>query len=436
MVGSFITYSLASSPANANSALPWTLDPGGFYSNMSLYVKFYFLTIPAKELLNLILKFIGSYVLRVRKMDESGGGVKKLEVLEFHDLCYLALNTTVEFLGMNHTIAFLMSSELLEWHLRKYNIYSGPCGFILCFILNDAIYYWFHLVAHKRILYPYCHKQHHRQFVPFRGYADAANQHPLEQIYGFSIWIFSMWLVAKLIGLHVSTACVASLLWAILNVCNHLAYDTRVHLPVPCPAFPRDHNMHHRFPNCNYATLSSMMDRIFGTYKPYIHAAKPLRVSKDLPLGANGMEEKEPRDVFEGKTRPQVVPSPWSFGLTSVCLFLGLLITEVSQRRGAVPDHHEMAVFAKSAVVLFNLALVCCALDPGPEEEPKEETNKKTDEIFFKGKRQVEAMPAGFTKSWVKDKAVFSVGTETAPPQQPLYAAPSVFKLKRKQEKR
>eukprot|EP00438_Fugacium_kawagutii_P034948 Skav211768 [mRNA] locus=scaffold674:508479:513919:+ [translate_table: standard] len=85
-----------------------------------------------------------------------------------------------------------------------------------------------------RDLYPYCHKQHHRQFVPFRGYADAANQHPLEQMYGFAIWICSLWIISKVQGLHAATAWFGTLAWAVLNICNHLPFDTRIHLPLPC----------------------------------------------------------------------------------------------------------------------------------------------------------------------------------------------------------
>lgn len=261
LAAAVITYSAMSAPVKEGASFPWTLNPTGLLNDLTVWLGLYAATIPAKELLNVILKFVGDHVIGYTRMDEGDQKVPKLEVLEMHDLCYLAVNTIVEFLGMNHTGAFLLGSSL-EYDPRGFNIFNGPLAFIAVFVLNDLIYYPFHLIAHRRIFYPYCHKQHHRQFVPFRGYADAANQHPLEQMYGFSIWIGSLWIISKLLGLHAATAWFGTIAWAVLNICNHLPFDTCIHLPVPYPALPKDHNTHHRFPNTNYATLSTMTDQI------------------------------------------------------------------------------------------------------------------------------------------------------------------------------
>jgi hypothetical protein len=32
------------------------------------------------------------------------------------------------------------------------------------------------------VVYPYVHKHHHRQILPKRGYLDAGNEHPIEQV--------------------------------------------------------------------------------------------------------------------------------------------------------------------------------------------------------------------------------------------------------------
>ncbi|CAJ1359774.1 unnamed protein product [Effrenium voratum] len=351
-------YSAVSAPAKAGAAFPWTLNPTGLLNDSTTYVGLYAVTIPAKELLNIVLKFLGGRVVGYTRMDEGDQKVPKLEVLEFHDLCYLALNTLVEFLGMNHIMSFLLGAAV-EYQSRNFNIFNGPLAFIAAFVLNDVIYYPFHLVAHRRIFYPYCHKQHHRQFVPFRGYADAANQHPLEQMYGFCIWIGSLWIISKLMGLHAATAWLGTLAWAILNICNHLPYDTALHLPLPYPALPKDHNTHHRFPNTNFATLSTMTDRMFGTFRPY------------RPAGMNNGSQAEEEKVA---TLREAVPSQWSVLSMGVMLFFSLLAVEAVQLGGALPSLRSMLVAGQpsdSAMAKARLKRVLLAYGwPGAQKQP------------------------------------------------------------------
>jgi len=344
-----ITYSSFSPPAKVGAAFPWTVNPTGLLNDLTTLLGLYAATIPAKELLNSVLKYVGDNIIGYVRMDEGDQKVPKLEVFEFHDLCYLAVNTLVEFVGMNHIGAFLFGKSV-DYDPRNFNVFNGPLAFVAVFILNDAIYYPFHLVAHRRIFYPYCHKQHHRQFVPFRGYADAANQHPLEQMYGFSIWIASLWMISKVMGLHAATAWLGSFAWAILNICNHLPFDTRIHLPIPYPAFPQDHNTHHRFPNTNFATLSTMTDRMFGTFRPYKAAGQSESRTEDIPM------------LIEA------VPSHWSVMGTGILLFFSLLAIEVVQLGGALPST-TMSTFVTSASFLLTLSLLCWALRKGASQK-------------------------------------------------------------------
>lgn len=344
-----ITYSACSSPAKVGAAFPWTVNPTGLLNDITTLLGLYAATIPAKELLNVVLKYVGDNLIGYTRMDEGDQKVPKLEVLEFHDLCYLAVNTIVEFLGMNHTAAFLIGNSV-EYDPRSFNTFNGPLAFIAVFVLNDVIYYPFHLVAHRRIFYPYCHKQHHRQFVPFRGYADAANQHPLEQMYGFAIWIGSLWMIPKLLGLHAATAWLGTLSWAVLNICNHLPFDTQIHLPLPYPALPKDHNTHHRFPNTNFATLSTMTDRMFGTFRPYKAAGK-ISESKE--------EEEEEVPILK-----EAVPSHWSVISLGMLLFISLMAVEAVQLGGALPKT-AVSTFTPSALLLLILGFTCWALRQG-----------------------------------------------------------------------
>eukprot|EP00927_Polykrikos_kofoidii_P027021 TRINITY_DN23926_c0_g3_i1.p1 TRINITY_DN23926_c0_g3~~TRINITY_DN23926_c0_g3_i1.p1 ORF type:complete len:396 (+),score=34.74 TRINITY_DN23926_c0_g3_i1:49-1188(+) len=345
VVFAFLIASLFCGPAEGSvSGLPWTVDPIGIASTRT-YLCLYLLTIPAKHVMDAMLGFLATRVLGFGRMDVGETKIKKLEVLEGVDLSYLALNTMVEFVGMNHVVAFLVGEHVLM-PLGDITILNGPVAFLVLMLLNDVIYYPFHLVAHVPWLYPYCHKQHHRQFFPFRGYADAANQHPIEQTYGFSIFIFSLLLTSCSTGLHAGTAGCAFFSWAFFNVANHLAFDSSVHLPLPYPAFPRDHSMHHRLNRCNYSTLTSCMDRAFGTFRRY--------------QALNGTKQESSECTATVCPRPEAVPSPWSVvGLATGISVVGLLVE--TGRTGAAPPLAGMMALLPVWAVLFLAAVGCAA---------------------------------------------------------------------------
>jgi len=388
--------SVLSEPAGPVSALPWTVNPTGKLSGI-WYVLAYLVTMPAKELLNLVFLSVGA-ALRVQRMDEGDTHVRKLEVLETVDICYLALNTMVEFLGLNHIASFLLNGNL-DMTIRSFSVWNGPAAFVMIMLVNDTIYWPFHYVAHWRSLYAYCHKQHHRQFVPFRGYKDAANQHPFEQIYGFSIFIGSMTFTSWAVGLHAATACVAILAWAMLNIGNHLAFDSSIHLPLPFPALPRDHQMHHRFPQCNYSTLTSLWDRIFGTYKSYRgfgqKAQEPVKKSwyEDV-RDADAEEDEEP-----ARGRPEAVPSYWSVVGLMVALLVMALLVEIVQSR-QLPARADLLFFLRPIIVLVNMAVVCYAT----EGSPRDTTHLKLPKAGVQARSDA--------KTQVAEKDIFKVDVE------------------------
>jgi len=137
-------------------------------------------------------------------------------------------------------------------------------------LVNDFFYWCGHAAMHLRIFYPYVHKQHHRQFVPFRGLPDALNIHPLEELIGAAIFGAALRIVTEVVGLHASTAWVAFTYWSIFNILNHFDRESSLRVPVPFPSGVRDHQMHHRIPKCNYSKLTMLWDRLFGTYLDYV----------------------------------------------------------------------------------------------------------------------------------------------------------------------
>lgn len=220
-------------------------------------------------------------------------------------------------------------------------------------------------------------------------------------MYGFFIFIASAWLTSKLLGLHAATAWLSMLGWAVLNICNHLAFDTRIHLPVLYPALPRDHNTHHRFPNTNYSTLTSLMDRLFGTYRPY---------------EAIGHKYSRAATAEKFAKRHEAIPSPKSVWSTGVLLFFALIAVELYNNRGSLPDLHDLTVILKSIIVIANVGILCSAFTEGEAEALRgedqrrrlEQSSQKTFE--FRGQRKGEALPAGFMKRWNSGKSTHEEG--------------------------
>jgi sterol desaturase/sphingolipid hydroxylase (fatty acid hydroxylase superfamily) len=401
-VAIFVVITVTSKPAAEGSALPWTLNPTGYLGFLS-FLFLYVVTIPAKEVLTAILNFLGTYIFAFRKMD--GESTNKLEVLENIDICYLAFNTIVEFVGMNHIAAFLFKAPM-DNRLGDFGVFNGPVAFFMCMCVNDIIYYPFHCVAHKRVFYPYVHKQHHRQFVPFRGYYDAANQNPVEQGYGFGIFLVALHITLKTTGLHLGTAWVCALSWAILNISNHLPFDSSVHLPLPYPAFPRDHQMHHRIPTCNYSTLTTMMDRFFGSYKPFKMLGESSAGAPTVTKAwfqnreifhDDGEDSKEP--VAEG--RPEAFPSAWSVVGLFFALITAVLVAEIFYL-GGLPHASNFFHFFKVFMVCLNSAVVCGAVESAGSKAPSKKKWRRQD-----------GRPSGIQEALKEADPVPGVGAKT-----------------------
>lgn len=346
-VAFFIVFSANSSPAKPDGFLPWTLNPTGLVDSMGMYIVLYLVSMPAKELMNFVLETLAGNVLGCRRLDkdkDEGSSVRKLEVLETVDICYLTLNTFIEYLGVNHLAAFLLG-DATEKRLSSFGVLNGPMAFVFVLCLNDALYWCFHFVAHWRMFYPYCHKQHHRQSVPFRGYRDAGNQHPLEQFAGFSVFLLSLRLTNSVFGLHGAAAWCAFLGWAIFNIANHLPFDMSAHLPLPYPALPRDHQMHHRIPQCNYSKLTSIIDRISGTFRTY------------RPLGQVGEDRRD----FKPLRHCEALPSWRSVACLGICLPTVSVLLEVLCTR-SLPAL-QLSQFLRTAMLIVNVGAICYAVE-------------------------------------------------------------------------
>jgi sterol desaturase/sphingolipid hydroxylase (fatty acid hydroxylase superfamily) len=143
-------------------------------------------------------------------------------------------------------------------------------------MLFDFMYYWTHrLIFHGPWLRK-VHALHHQAHTPTN--IDGYFVHPLETTIGIVLFLISIPIVALVGGapLHAVSAAVATLLFTQLNILNH----TFVYLPdFPFRAISNVtwiHAAHHVSMNKgNYATLTMLYDRIFGTYEKPVSRPTP-----------------------------------------------------------------------------------------------------------------------------------------------------------------
>ena len=189
---------------------------------------------------------------------------KGLERLQAIDYTFLVLNQVVEAVFVVH-LFHLMATEL-PLALADVSVANSIVAIYAIFIVDDALYYWLHRFMHHPVVYPYCHKHHHRQALPRRGYLDAANEHPLEQVGGLGCVWLALRITHAVVGVHAASALVFFVLYATLAMLNHTPYDVRLGEWWGLGYSVQAHESHHLLLRCNYAQNTMWFDKMLGTF--------------------------------------------------------------------------------------------------------------------------------------------------------------------------
>jgi sterol desaturase/sphingolipid hydroxylase (fatty acid hydroxylase superfamily) len=147
---------------------------------------------------------------------------------------------------------------------------------VVVLMVFDFFYYLTHRFLFHGKLLRKVHSLHHQAHTP--TYVDALYVHPLETTIGLVLFLGSIPLVAFAAGAPLSawSMAVATLIFTQLNTINH----TFVNLPqFPFRALSNItwvHAAHHVDMNRgNYATLTMLYDRMFGTYEQPVQRSTP-----------------------------------------------------------------------------------------------------------------------------------------------------------------
>lgn len=145
-------------------------------------------------------------------------------------------------------------------------------------LVFDFMYYLTHRFVFHGNPMRKIHALHHQARTP--THIDAHYVHPLETFIGLSLFLLSIPIVALIVGqpLNPITAAVATLIFTQVNTINH----TWTNLPRTSPLFRTVdyvtgvHHAHHvDMSHGNYATLTMLYDKLFGTFEEPVKRATP-----------------------------------------------------------------------------------------------------------------------------------------------------------------
>src|SRR5262249_27457606 len=123
----------------------------------------------------------------------------------------------------------------------------------------DLLYYLMHrYLFHGWSVLKRVHAVHHRARQPTA--IDSLFLNPIEGFLGLALLMFCTWLIGPV---HIYTFAGCFFVFSWLNIIVHAGVD----LPVPyCGMLARKHGIHHSdMRNGNYASLSPLPDKLFGT---------------------------------------------------------------------------------------------------------------------------------------------------------------------------
>lgn len=151
-------------------------------------------------------------------------------------------------------------------------------------LIFDFMYYLTHRFAFHGDLLRKVHALHHQARKP--TYIDALYVHPLETFIGLSLFLMSIPIVSLIAGqpMNPFAAAMATLAFTQLNTVNHAWTNLEETAPTSAlaPLFRTVnyitgvHASHHiDMSHGNYATLTMMYDKAFGTFEEPTHRATP-----------------------------------------------------------------------------------------------------------------------------------------------------------------
>jgi len=178
--------------------------------------------------------------------------------------------------GLLTNLVFYLAILPFCVNLEPRPLWRHALDVVAVLMVFDFFYYLTHRFLFHGKLLRKVHALHHQARTP--TYVDALYVHPLETAIGLVLFLGSIPLIAALGGgpLNAVSMAVATLIFTQLNTINH-TYVNLSYFPFKTlQTITAVHAAHHVDMNHgNYATLSMVYDRIFGTYEEPVSRATP-----------------------------------------------------------------------------------------------------------------------------------------------------------------
>jgi hypothetical protein len=175
-------------------------------------------------------------------------------------------------------------------------------------------------------------------------------------------FLISANLVIQAVGLHAGAAWLTLLSWAFLPALSLLDVEQGLHAPVLFPLLPRERLMHRDWPDCNLAVLTSICDRMAGTFRPHkTDAAKPpKRPTEEKKWYEKAELMPEPPQPEPTPERLEVLPSLWTSVTFSALLIASTAAVELCYT-GNLPRRSDFVHMSRAVFALAQFVVVCAA---------------------------------------------------------------------------
>ncbi len=134
-----------------------------------------------------------------------------------------------------------------------------PISALLTYVMIDAGLYYSHRFLHRRSLFRYIHRWHHRYTAPIVFTTTAV--HPLE----FLIFQAFVMLPAVVLPVHWAVYVAVVAYTYFIGMIDHSGIHVR--WPLPLHSGNQFHDDHHVYFHCNYGHHTQLFDRLHGTVR-------------------------------------------------------------------------------------------------------------------------------------------------------------------------
>jgi sterol desaturase/sphingolipid hydroxylase (fatty acid hydroxylase superfamily) len=154
-------------------------------------------------------------------------------------------------------LPFCLTLETKAWWLMALDVF-------VILMVYDFFYYLVHRFLFHGSL-TWVHSVHHRQHNPCRW--DSSYIHPIEVAIGLGLYVATIFVLSRFMGnFHVATIIITWFAFTEINLHNHdLWEEDRFPFRYLNTMSKMHHNHHATFSGGNFATISLLYDRLFGT---------------------------------------------------------------------------------------------------------------------------------------------------------------------------